>query len=143
MRSESSVADPTRARYVRPTELMKNRQSILVGATSVLLLVQLAITVMAVPCANGGCAGMGGVSDTALLPACCCGPGECAAELAQMPNTETALPGEGQLISLLSLSAPLAPALATPVVVAPVIHMPVPVTSPSPTLFLLHASFLI
>lgn len=84
---------------------------------------------------------MGG---TALVPACCCGPGECAGELAKTPNTETApLPGEGQLTSFLSLSAPVAPALATPVVAARAVHMPVPVASPSPLLFLLHSSFLI
>lgn len=119
-------------------------QLILAGATSILLLVQLALTVTVAPCVSGGCSGMAAVGGTALVPACCCGPGECAGELTQTTNTETApLPGEGQLASFLSLSAPVAPALTTPVVAARAVHMPMPVASPSPPLYLLHASFLI
>ena len=122
---------------------MRRRQSIFAVTTGLFLLTHLVLVLAVAPCAQGGCEGLAAVDDTRLLPICCCGP-NCAAELAAPLGVETApRVADAQLVS-----HAVTPRIqrAIPASVASMIDADlrsVGGSVRSPSLYLLHASFLI
>ena len=122
---------------------MRRRQSIFAVTTGLLLLIHLVLVLAVAPCSQGRCEGMAAVDDTRLLPICCCGP-NCAAELAAPLGVETApRVADAQLVS--HAVTPRIPT-AIPASTASMIDASTATGSGSarsPSLYLLHESFLI
>ena len=122
---------------------MRRRQSMLAVTTGLLLLTHLVLVLAIAPCAQGGCEGMAAVDDARLLPACCCGP-NCATELTAPLGMETALRVVDD--QPVSHSVILRHPRAIPGPVASMIDTGTETgrsSGRSPSLYLLHASFLI